>query len=209
MQRQLDHIVYSVFDLDKAIMDFELLLGVRPIFSGYHRTFGTKNALINLTNGAYLELIAIDVTNTTAVPPRWMGIDYLTSPCISRWALKAIDIQKDSTVLKDYNRDMGQIIGGSRHTEKGKLLQWDLTLPLANPEVELVPFSIDWSRSETHPSQELPDMGCKLVKIFATDPYPEIYHETFEKLGYHLQIEKGVKTGLKMILECPSGIIEL
>ncbi|WP_394749048.1 VOC family protein [Spongiimicrobium salis] len=208
-QRQLDHIVYSVFDLDKAIEDFEALLGVRPIFSGHHSSFGTKNALINLTDGAYLELLAIDTANTAVLPPRWMGIDLLSKPCISRWALKTTAIEKDSRILQRHDEKMGQLVGGSRNTEKGKLLQWDLTLPLAAPEVELVPFSIDWSKSETHPTQELPDMGCKLIKITATHPYPETYTSIFEQLDYHLTIEKAATVQLKMTLESPLGIIEL
>ena len=71
--RRIDHIVYAVFDLDKSMDDFEELLGVRPIFGGYHKTFGTKNALINLDKGVYLELLAADNSNMDVQKPRWMG----------------------------------------------------------------------------------------------------------------------------------------
>ena len=70
LMRQIDHIVYTVLNLDTAIADFDRKLGVRPIFGGYHTVFGTKNALINLDNGIYLELLAADETNTDVQVPR-------------------------------------------------------------------------------------------------------------------------------------------
>lgn len=208
-KRLIDHMVYAVFDLDEAIDRFETLLGVRPIFSGHHTTFGTKNALINLTDGAYLELLAIDSSNTSVIPPRWMGMDVLTKPRITRWALKANDFKDDSRILTEYQTEMGQIVGGSRNTDKGKLLQWNLTLPLAHPEVELMPFIIDWGKSETHPTHELPEMDCKLLEISATHPYPEIFTKAFEKLDIDLSVEKAVDIDLKMTIQSPLGIVEL
>jgi len=208
-KRQLDHIVYTVFDLDSAISDFEQKLGVRPIFGGYHKTFGTKNALINLDKGMYLELLAADDTNTVAKPPRWMGIDVLTENQITRWALKSEQLDTDSSILNAYNTKMGSISGGSRSTVKGSLLKWQLVLPLPTPEVEIIPFMVDWSQTETHPNDELPNMGCKLVELYGTHPDPDQFGETFEKLGLEFQIKKAEKIVLKAILKCPKGTIKI
>lgn len=208
-KRQLDHIVYSVFDLDSAISDFEQKLGVRPIFGGHHKTFGTKNALINLDKGMYLELLAADDKNTLTKPPRWMGIDVLTKNQITRWALKSEQLNRDSSILKAYNPKMGSVSGGSRNIAKGSLLKWELILPLPTPEVEIIPFMVDWSQTETHPNDELPNMGCTLVELYGMHPDPDQLRETFKKFGMEFRINKAEKIALKAILKCPKGTIEI
>ena len=207
--RQIDHIVYTVLDLDAAIADFENMLGVQPIFGGYHTAFGTKNALINLDNGIYLELLAADKTNIDVQPPRWMGVDLLTKKQITRWALKSDNLEKDSIPLKKYNPEMGNIRGGSRNTASGSLLQWELIMPLPAPEVELVPFMVDWSRSETHPHNELPNMNCELVELYATHPKPDLFSKAFQALELKFRIDQTEQISLKLRLNGPKGIIEI
>ena len=125
IKKTIDHIVYTVSDLDRATIEFEKMTGVRPIFGGYHPSQGTKNALINLDNGAYLELLAKDDSNTNVKPPRWMGVDFLTKDQITRFALKSNTLKKDARFLQKFDAQMGQISGGSRSTTSGSLLQWE------------------------------------------------------------------------------------
>jgi len=98
--RKIDHIVFAVPNLEAAMNEFEELTGIRPAFGGYHTTQGTKNAVVNLGNDCYLEILAADNDNTQIAPPRWMGIDLIESPQITRWSLKSKDLQSDSAVLK-------------------------------------------------------------------------------------------------------------
>lgn len=207
--RRIDHIVYAVFDLDKSMDNFEALLGVRPIFGGYHKTFGTKNALINLDNGIYLELLATDNSNKDVQKPRWMGVDVLMEEQITRWAIKSDRLKNDSRELKKYNPKMGKIAKGSRNTANGSLLMWELTMPVSLPEVELVPFILDWGQSEIHPHEALPKMGCDLVELYGTHPNPELYTEILSALGLSFRIEKASEIRLKMLLNSPKGSIEL
>lgn len=207
--RSIDHIVYTVFDLEAAMDDFESRLGVRPIFGGYHPTFGTKNALVNLHHGMYLELLAADNANNTAQRPRWMGVDALLEQQLTRWAITSNNLEGDAEVLQSYHPDMGQILDGSRNTTSGALLQWQLSKPLPFPEVELIPFCIDWSGSEIHPNKALPDMGCTLIELYGTHPKPDIHKPILDWLGIDLRIEKSAQISLKMVLQCPKGIVTL
>lgn len=195
--------------MDDAILDFEQKLGVRPIFGGYHKSFGTKNALINLDKNMYLELIAADDDNIDVLPPRWMGIDLLSKNQITRWALKSDDLEADSDMLRNHQSAMGKIQKGSRSTSDGSLLQWQLSMPLPHPEVELIPFILDWKKTEKHPSELLPDMGCTLVKLFGTHPSPEKFTPIFKALEYDFLIKKADRVQIKMILDCPKGVIEI
>lgn len=196
-------------DLDEAIIAFEKKIGVRPIFGGYHKTYGTKNALINLDKNMYLELIAADDDNIEIRPPRWMGVDLLRTNQITRWALKSNVLERDSSMLKNYHPEMGKIQVGSRNAADGSLLRWQLNMPLPSPEVELVPFILDWSATDKHPSELLPDMGCKLVKLYGTHPNPEKFTTIFKDLQCDFQINKNDTIALKLILDSPKGLIEI
>ncbi len=209
IRRKIDHIVYAVSNLDYAVAAFEKLTGITPIFGGYHTTEGTKTALINLQDGMYLEFIAIDTTNLAITQNRWMGIDVLTKNQVTRFAIKSNDLEKDSIILKTYNSDMGKKKGGSRHTATGELLQWELVMPLAYPEVEIIPFALDWSASEVHPHTMLPDMKCLLIDLQATHPTPEKITPFLKQLDCDLRIEKKDFISLQLTLNTPNGIVQL
>jgi len=191
------------------MQDFKDLTGVCPVFGGYHKTEGTKNALVNLNNGSYLELIAIDDSNTQIQEPRWMGVDILTKNQITRWALQSENLHTDSKILKTYDPKMGTITGGSRLTANNLLLQWELIKPLPQPEVEIAPFFLDWSSSKIHPSKAIPENDCEFIGLFATHPKPSAFSKLFKQLRVDLEIRKSEDIQLKMIIQTPKGTIEL
>ncbi|MGS0526208.1 hypothetical protein ACU8V7_14620 [Zobellia nedashkovskayae] len=80
---------------------------------------------------------------------------------------------------------------------------------MSTPEIELVPFMVDWSQTETHPHDALPDMGCKLIELYGTHPNPDILYNTFHKLGVHLRVEPNEKISLKAIIQSPRGVVEI
>ena len=207
-RRTLDHIVYAVADLDSACTQFEELLGVAPVFGGYHQTQGTKNALVGLGQGQYLELIAIDGTNKQISPPRWMGIDLLSKAQITRGAAKSDNLDHDVSVLREANPDMGNQSGGSRKSADGTLLSWELLLPLASPEVEIIPFMIDWSTAESHPSKQL-SAECKLIDLCATHPNPSVIQPVLKALDITIDVQKSDNISIKAKISCPNGIVEI
>lgn len=157
----------------------------------------------------YLELLAADNDNLKVPPPRWMGVDLLSKNQITRWAVHSDSLTKDSVILKSYHPEMGRIQAGSRNAADGSHLQWQLSMPLPHPEVELVPFVLDWSTTDKHPSELLPDMECKLVELYGTHPNPEKYVSIFKDLKYDFQIKKADVISLHLILNCPNGIVEI
>ena len=206
LERKIDHIVYTVPDLEQAMDDLEQRLGIRPVFGGYHSTKGTKNALINLGNESYLEILAIDEQNTKISMPRWMGVDLEGPAQITRWSLKSEDLQQDSQILQEYHPEMGVIEGGQRSMTDGRLLTWEMILPLAAPRVELMPFMTDWQRSEIHPTQELPE-GCELLGMRFFHPDPGRANEYLENLGVEVEVREGVKVEIKVEIKCSEGIV--
>jgi len=207
--RKIDHIVYTVSNLEAAIADLTTRLGVRPVIGGRHDTRGTRNALVNLDNGAYLEILAADDENTAVSPPRWMGVDVLTGPKITRWALKSDDLTADAAILKNTDPALGETKAGSRQRPDGSWLRWQLIMPTATPEVDVLPFMVDWSGSDVHPHEVLPDTGCGIINLFALHPEPGEVKTTLNTLGWDMPVLSAPEAGLRLVLRCPAGIVEL
>ena len=206
--RKIDHIVYCVANLDQAVIDLENMLGVKAMIGGAHITQGTKNALINLGQECYLEILAIDEDNIDIKAPRWMGIDLLQRSKTTRWALKSDNITDDSKALKNYNSDMGLVTGGSRKMTNGKTLTWQIAMPLSTPEIEIAPFIADWSASEAHPTDTL-DQPCKLLELRLNHPNPGELQNLFDRMNIIVKINKASTVSIQAIIQCPNGIIQL
>jgi hypothetical protein len=204
MTRTIDHIVYAVPELEAACDHIGQALGLRPVFGGYHRQRGTKNALLNLGEGAYLEVIAIDHANEAVAAPRWMGVDLIATPQVTRWAIKSDQLRVDQAALQSYHPEMGEIAGGERKTASGALLAWEMILPLAAPAVEVVPFMVDWSRSAAHPCDALID-SCRLEALSLSHPDPASLEAVFSALGIEREVEKGPTAGIQVSLKGPGG----
>ena len=195
--------------MDAATAELEKKLGVRPVFGGFHTAFGTTNALVSLGDGCYLELLAKDDTNTEAARPRWMGVDVLQRNQITRWAMKSNQLNADSDILRSNNPKMGSIRSGSRTIANGGLLQWNMIIPLPLPETELLPFMVDWTTSELHPADALPDMGCRLIELYGTHPFPATFETIFDQLDIDFSIKISTEIKLTALIECPNGHVEI
>ena len=205
---KIDHIVYAVPNLEEAMDSFEKLTGCAPNFGGYHSTQGTKNALVNLGNECYLEFLTIDFENKKITKNRWMGIDLIEKPTITRWAIKANQINSEVEILKSINPKLGKLTEGERTTQSGKVLKWKLTMPQPTPKVELLPFVIDWRNSEAHPTDNLTPT-CEFVGLKFYSPQPELKNSAFEKLSIDEKVVKGNEPQIKLLIKSVNGIIEI
>jgi hypothetical protein len=205
---KIDHIVYCVYDLEESIDYFENEFGIKPIYGGRHLKHGTKNALINLGDQCYLELLTIDKSNEAVTKKRWMGIDLLTQNKITRWAMTSQDLINDKEFLTNYNTEMGELSTGSRMRPDSKELRWEMTLPLSQPEVELVPFLINWSQSESHPTDGLSVQG-RLLELRFTHPNPASLESYFAQLEIDIKINTGKQPSINAIIQGPNGNFEI
>jgi len=206
--RNIDHIVYSVLDLDSAVEHIADSLGISPSFGGFHKTKGTKNALLDIGNETYLELLAIDNDNDKIPAPRWMGIDLISAPKITRWAVTSNTLLRDVVNLKNIVPQLAEVEQGQRTTADNTLIKWQLSQPLPTPEVELLPFFIAWDKEEKHPTTFL-NKGCLLKTFYATHPQPQSMRETLKKIGIDLEIKPSDTIGIHATIEGPKGMITI
>ncbi|HFA48835.1 MAG TPA: VOC family protein [Bacteroidetes bacterium] len=203
----VDHIVYAVPNLEEAISDIEKKLGVAPEPGGRHKSLGTHNALVNLGNGCYLELIAADPDNTTFSGEHWMGIDLITQPTITRWAVKTNDLDRDIHYLREVDPRLGNIKGGTRKKPDGTKFIWKASMPLPAPKVEILPFIIDWKGRE-HPTKSLPD-ACKLIELRATHPTPYFMETAIHAMNVDIKLGVADEASITAVIESPNGVVEL
>ncbi|MGB4958857.1 MAG: VOC family protein [Saprospiraceae bacterium] len=206
--RHIDHIVYSVLDFEKAIFDIERQSGVKPVIGGKHQLWGTKNALLHLGGECYLEILAKDEDNLEFTGEMWMGIDLISKPQITRWALKSNDVQNDSKILSQVDDHLGQISGGQRKTSSGDILSWKMILPLSHSEVDIIPFMTDWSESAYHPSVHLEE-GCQLLSLTLYHPMPSKIQNILSDLGDNHEVIQAKEPVIKISIQGKKGIFEL
>ena len=169
MCTKLDHLVIAGETLEQGVDYVRSTLGVQVPKGGFHKTMGTHNHLMQLGNGAYLEVIAIDPDATLPDQPRWFGLDdalmresLRQQPRLITWVINTADIEK-------LNHASSFSIGTPTELSRDSL-RWVMTLPgdgrlLASG---LLPYIIQW-HAKPHPSLGMADLGCRLRSL-------DIYH---------------------------------
>ena len=201
----VDHIVYAVPDLDAATDDLEARLGVRPAYGGSHPGAGSHNALLDLADGVYLEVIAPDPNQPGPGRPRPFALDQLTEPRLVGWAAKATDLEARVEASRSGGYDPGDARAMSRRRPDGVLLEWTLTA--GGPGADgLIPFLIDWGTAP-HPGASAPG-GCRLTALRGSHPTPDAIKDHLAALGVDLEVSEG-PAALVTTLDTPNGPVEL
>lgn len=205
--RKIDHIVFAVKDLQEGSAYIQSLLGCQVIPGGKHLNNGTHNAVVNLGNNIYLEIIAADPGNNNVPKPRWMGVDVIDQSTVTRWAIKSDDLAPDLATLKKYNPALATSFAGSRKKQDGSTLSWNMALPLPSPTVEIAPFITDWKDS-IHPTATLPE-ECELMSIEFYASELNKLKQLFSALAVEYDIQSSNVERIKLKIKSPNGLIEL
>jgi len=203
----IDHLVYATPDLDLGIATIERLLGVRATAGGRHPGAGTRNALVALGPGTYLEIVGPDRTQPQPEQPRWFRIDEIDAPRLVTWAAKVDSIDQISRKARRLGVGLGGIVAGSRRRDDGVLLAWRYTNPRTVVADGIIPFLIDWGTTP-HPSESAAQ-GASLITLRAEHPQPEPIRDVARRLGLSLQIDRGSQPALVATIASLRGEVEL
>jgi len=203
----IDHLVYATPDLDLGISKIEWLLGVRATLGGQHPGAGTRNALVALGPGSYLEIVGPDPAQPEPEQPRWFGIDEIVKPRLVTWAARVDAIEQLSSEVRRLGIGVGDIVAGSRRRGDGVLLAWCYTNPRTIIGDGIIPFLIDWGMTP-HPSESAAQ-GGSLITLRAEHPQPEPIRDIARRLGLSLQIDRGSQPALVATIASPRGEVEL
>ena len=202
---KIDHVIYAAPDLDAAVDDLEIRLGVRAAGGGQHSGQGTHNKLLALGPGSYLELIAPDPGQPEPAGPRPYGVDGVTSGRLVGWALACHDIERARAAARTEGFDPGDIMEGQRLTPAGNRLRWRITRNAL--AAGLVPFLIDWGHTP-HPSSTVPT-GAALRSLHIEHPDPAAVTGALRALGAQIDVRPAHRPALVARIDGPRGTVEL
>lgn len=204
---RVDHLIYTVPDLDDGIREIEDLLGVRPAVGGRHPDYGTRNALLSLGESIYLEIMAPDPELPRPRGGRLFGLDALERPRLATWVLRDEAIEDTTEWAASRGLDLGPVQAGSRERPDGTVLSWKLTDPYADRLDGAVPFLIAWGDTP-HPALGAP-RGGELVDLRLEHPEPEMVNSAWSVLGVEAKVEKGHQAQWIATLRTDAGTVVL
>jgi catechol 2,3-dioxygenase-like lactoylglutathione lyase family enzyme len=145
---RIDHVIYAVADLPTAVARFSEEFGLQATGGGEHRELGTRNRIVPVGAGQYIELMAVAdeqpqhplammLAGLVEDGDRWMGL------CLRPENLDEVAGRLSIAVTP-----------AERQNPDGEVLQWRLAGIEAALGPERLPFFIDWQGAEERLDRE-------------------------------------------------------
>jgi glyoxalase-like protein len=208
----LDHLVVAARTLEEGAAWVESRLGVPTSPGGRHDTMGTHNRLLSLGPGRYLEVIAIDPDAPAPSRPRWFELDepsmrarLARSPALIHWVARTDDMDHAIDRTAAGRCDILSLSRGPYRWRMGVPPSGSLALD------GVVPTMIQWDGGG-HPSERLPDVGCRLEALVLRHPEAPAILRSLIAAGLD-SVEpvtvEAISGGLDARIRTPKGIVEL
>ena len=221
----VDHLVVLAADLASGVAWCQRTLGITPTAGGEHPLMGTHNRIFNVSSPAhpraYLEIIAINIEATPAIPAsarRWFDMDDAAlqrqvaehGPQFIHWVAGVPDVAGACAALSALDIERGAIITASRPTPSG-LLQWRITVREDGRRLMdgCLPTLIQWG--STHPCDSLPASGVQLQRLTLQHPLATTLQAACDAIGVGplAAVAAGSAPRLTALLATPLGPVTL
>jgi Glyoxalase-like domain len=205
-----DHLVVVAQELPQGCDWVEERLGVRPQPGGKHVAMGTHNALLSLGARLYVEVIAVDPDGLKPNRPRWFDLDeprmraaLAEGPHLAHWVARTDDIDGAAARVPD--------LGVPTVMARGDMT-WRITIPDDGhrPGRGLVPTIIQWPGT-AHPTDRMPDSGCRLVAVAGEHPDPALVRAELAELGLSetMKVTYGKSPRIAAMIRTSRGVATL
>ncbi|EPJ50498.1 MAG: hypothetical protein OFPI_20120 [Osedax symbiont Rs2] len=218
MKLKTDHIVVAADSLQQGIDYIKQQLGVEVPMGGIHPSMGTHNALMQLADDLFFEIIAINPDSLSNSDlqidqPRWFSLDnpllqqqLKRQPQLLTWVVNSDNIQQDISqgIYRQTN---------SRLVERNNL-SWDFAMPDDGGLIAegLIPYVLQWHNS--HPAANMLNRGCCLKQIVIHHPHPQWIEKLLTEIGAIelvriKPLNKNQSGYLAVELNTPKGVVVL
>ena len=202
----IDHVIVGTNDLDAGMAELEALTGVRPAIGGEHPGRGTRNALLSLGSGTYLELLAPN-PNEPLASADVAELSALKTLRPLGWAAGVEDVVGVRSELARQGLVLSKSEPGSRRRPDGTVLHWE-TFGYEGFGHSLAPFFIHWKQANLHPARTSPG-DCKLNALKLFDPRPDGLAAALRPLRLNVTVESGSEQAMEVQLDCHKGKVTL
>jgi hypothetical protein len=206
MRTVVDHLVWGAPDLDLGVATATRLFDAVPVAGGAHTGRGTRNALLGLADGRYLEILAPDPSQPLAGTLGERLAD-LTGPALVTWAVSTRDLPAVARHLQAAGLSALGPVRMQRLTPAGERLEWDLLFARGHDFGSLFPFFIDW-RDSAHPSQDLRAAGA-LEAIEIESPHAVALRKLLGNIDLPLIVAEAAEPLLHATIETARGRVLL
>jgi len=202
----LDHILWAAPDLGAGEKIIENLTGVAPARGGAHPGFGTRNSLIGLDPGVYLEIISPDLAQDLK-GNRGGVIAALPRPGIMTFAIRSDNLDGLSDAARREGLSLQGPVAMHRNRPDGVRIDWTILHLEHSRFGEAIPFVIDWGASP-HPSESVP-AGCQLRSFAVLHPEADELTRLYGALEIPVPVKRGAYPGFVAELATPNGDVVL
>ena len=202
----LDHILWAAPDLGAGERIIENLTGVAPARGGAHPGFGTRNSLIGLDPGVYLEIISPDLAQDLK-GNRGGVIVALRRPGIMTFAIRSDNLDALSDAARREGLSLQGPVAMHRNRPDGVRIDWTILHLEDRRFGEAIPFVIDWGVSP-HPSESVP-AGCQLRSFAVLHPEADALARLYGALDIPVPVKRGAYPGFVAELATPNGDVVL
>jgi len=202
----IDHLMWGTPDLKAGMTEIERLFGFAPSPGGSHAGRGTRNALLGLADGHYLEIIAPDPAQALA-GTFGAALADLNQPGLVTWALASKGLSRVAKKLEKAGVHTRGPMRMQRTTPAGEHLDWELLFATSHPYGPLCPFFIDWHQS-VHPSRDLPVSGT-LEGLGIESPHATALAALLGALDLPVAVKQAREPALRATFETAHGRVVL
>lgn len=196
---ELDHLAVTAPSLEEGVAAVEAALGVALAPGGKHAHMATWNRLLSLGPGLYLEVIAPDPAAPRPAWPRWFGLDTRGSVRLTNWVARTADLAAALAAAPEG-------AGAAAELERGEL-RWRMGIPASGrlPYDDCFPALLEW-RAGGHPSERLPDTGCRLRRLVIGHPQAEELTVLLALADPRLVLVADSVIGMLAEIDTPAGL---
>lgn len=206
VRTSVDHLMWGAPDLAEGIAEISRLFGATPVSGGSHPGRGTRNALLGLADGRYLEVIAPDPGQPQSGGFATALAD-LSHPALVTWALRSTDLPGVARQLAAAGLETHGPVRVHRTRADGVELTWELLFARGHEFGTLMPFFIDWGAT-AHPADDLHPAGT-LEAITVESPHAGALRRLLGNVDVPLVVREAAEPALHATIVTAHGDLVL
>ena len=203
---ELGHLLWEELRLSEGERRFAALTGVNPAFGGNHSDMGTHNSLLSLSQGKYLEIIALDPAHLKAahLPEETLSN---FKPRLFAFGVRTHDLARVEQLASAGGLKVSDVHNISQQSPDGRMLRWQTVVVEGHNFGDFIHF-FTLCGDMVHPSETAPK-GCDLLEFSIGHPQHRELSRLYTALEINVPVLESEQPRLRAILSTPKGEVVL